>query len=482
MNVHPRGTAFSDPMPLGQEQINVEQTFLGQCIAKPENISEAATKVAPGDFQNNFHGRVFAALVDLHEEGRNPSIEALVARFGDDEIEAGLTPRRYFNLLFGNALQTFHQPFSDTMEVIRDNAARRALSTIGTSLSLQAVDGGSNLLETAGAAMERMDEVLASLRTGHRRAYDAHGAASLALEHLDKEIDPYPSTGLLDLDRMTGGIPRGQSSILAARPGMGKSAAASSIAIRAALKGNSVMFFSLEMTGEQLGSRLLTDLAWTFDDPLYYEDILQRRTFALDERKRRRLKEAQDRLKGLPLAIEEQRGLTMGEIEARARKHANALDRQGSKLDLIVIDHMGLVRSSQRYAGNRVREVAEVSDAIATLAKELDCGMLALCQLNRGVEGRENKRPALADIRDSGAIEEDASLVMFLYRPAYYLEHQRFDDPDAEQARLATLDACRNSLEFLVAKNRNGRLGTVDAFVDIGANAVRNAEVGRNIR
>lgn len=482
MNLQPRGNAFADPMPLGEEQISVEQTLLGQCIAKPESISEAAAKVAPDDFQNEFHRRVFAALVDLQEEGRTPSIEALVARFGDDEIEAGLRPRQYFNTLFNIALTTFHQPLADAVEVVRDNAARRTLASIGTSLSLQVVNGGANLLETAGAAIERMDDVLASLRAGTRRAYDAYGAASLALGHLDSVADPYPSTGLLDLDKVTGGIPRAQSSILAARTGMGKSAAASSMAIRAAMKGNSVQFFSLEMIGEQLGARFLSDLSWTHNDPLYYEDILQRRTLAFDDRKRRRLAEAHARLKGLPIAFEEQRGLTMGEISARARKHANALDRQGSKLDLVVIDHMGLVHASDRYKGNRVREVAEISDGIATLAKDLKCAVLALCQLNRGVEGRENKRPGLADLRDSGAIEEDASLVMFLYRPAYYLEQQRFDDPEMEQARLSALDASRNSLEFIVAKNRNGRLGTVDAFIDIGANAVRNAEVGRNIR
>jgi replicative DNA helicase len=224
---------------------------------------------------------------------------------------------------------------------------------------------------------------------------------------------------------------------------------------------------------------MLTDLAWSYDDPIQYEDILQRRRETFDDRKRRRLAEARDRLRDLPLTIEEQRGLTFGEIAARARKHASALDRHGRKLDLVIIDHMLLVRPSHRYSGNRVREVAEISDGIATLAKDMGTSVLALCQLNRGVEGRENKRPSLADLRDSGAIEEDASLVMFLYRPAYYLEHQRQDNPEAEASRVATLEACRNSLEFIVAKNRNGRMCTVDAFVDIGANAVRNAEVGR---
>lgn len=124
-----------------------------------------------------------------------------------------------------------------------------------------------------------------------------------------------------------------------------------------------------------------------------------------------------------------------------------------------------------------MREVAEISDALASLAKELNVAVVALCQLNRGVEGRDIKRPTLADLRDSGAIEEDANNVTFVYRPAYYLEHMRAEGA-AEAKRLAKLDECRNSLEFIVAKNRNGRVGIVDAFVDIGANAIRDKAYG----
>jgi replicative DNA helicase len=479
MNVMPHGDAFADPMPTADDMLSVEEGLIAACLAKPERILEVSAKISPLDLQNDFHRAVLAALIDLHDEGRNPSVEALVARFGDDEIAPGLTPRQYLMRLFSGALANFYRPLSDIIEVVKDNSARRGIADIGHALAAQAANGASNLLDVGGLAVERLDDVLASLRTGQRRAYDASGAAMLALEHLDSTDAPYPTTGLADLDKVTGGLPLGQSMVLAARPGMGKSAAASTIALRAAMKGHCVLFFSLEMTGEQLGARMLTDLAWTYDDPIFYEDILQRRTMALDERRRRRLAEAHNRLRGLPLTIEEQRGLTFSEIAARARKHAAMLDRQGRKLEVIVIDHMLLVKPSQRYAGNRVREVAETSDGIATLAKNMGVAVLALCQLNRGVEGRENKRPGLADLKDSGAIEEDASVVSFLYRPAYYLEHQRFDDAESERARLEALDACRHSLEIIVAKNRNGRQCTVDAFVDIGANAVRSAEVKR---
>ena len=136
---------------------------------------------------------------------------------------------------------------------------------------------------------------------------------------------------------------------------------------------------------------------------------------------------------------------------------------------------MMLVRSTDRYSGNRVREIGEISEGLNELAQELDVAMVALCQLNRQVEGRENKRPMLSDLRDSGEIEQNASLVMFLYRPAYYLARERSDDPEENEVIGSKLTQLRNKLEFIVDKNRNGRVGVVDAFVDIGANAVRNA-------
>lgn len=482
MNLLPRGDAFANPLSTADEQITVEQTLLAQCLARPERIGEVAARVVPNDLQNEFHRAILSVLVDLHEQGRSPSVEALVARFGDDEIEPGLTPRRYLNTLLKSAIENFHQPMADIIEVVKDAAIRRTFADIGNSLSLQSTSHAGSIVDLAHGVMDRMGDVLASLRSGSPVSYDALEAVDMALRHLDSESPPYPTTGLCDLDRVTGGLPTGQSSILAARPGMGKSAVASSMAARAAMKGYSVLFFSLEMDGKQLGARFIADLAWNTECPVYYEDILRRRKDAFDERKRRLIAGARQKFVDLPIRLIEQPQLTFAEITAMARKHANQLERSGRKLDLLIIDHILLVKASDRYRGNRVREVSEISNGLAALAKELQTSVLGLCQLNRGVEGRENKRPSLADLKDSGTIEEDASLVMFLYRPAYYLEQQRFDDPEMEQARLSALDASRHSLEFIVAKNRNGRLGTVDAFIDIGANAVRNAGVSYGIR
>jgi replicative DNA helicase len=453
-----------------------ERSVIAGLLAKPDLIAEVTAKLVPADFEGEFHRRVIDILIGLHGEGRRPSIEAVVAVTGDDEVAPNLTVRGYLRGLIADSLGTLLLPFDDALETIKDASQRKALSEAGNDLMFGATSGGKSVADLAGEAVARIDDVMASLRSAKRRHYDAAGAGQSAIDLISRDVAPSPTTGLTDLDRMLGGWPRGELSVIAGRPGTGKSAVATSTVLRAARAGHPVCFFSLEMRDEQLGARMLTDLAFTQGDPIFYEDILKRRI--PEERQRARLQAAQQQLKGLPIHIEEQRGLTMAEISARSRKTAAAFERAGTPLQIVVVDHLHIIRSSNRYAGNRVRELAEISDGLATLAKELNVAVVALCQLNRGVEGRDNKRPSMPDLRESGSIEEDASVIIFLYRAAYYLEKQRFDDRDAERARQDMLEQVRNKIEFGVDKNRNGRVGIVDAFVDIGANAIRNASFG----
>jgi len=141
---------------------------------------------------------------------------------------------------------------------------------------------------------------------------------------------------------------------------------------------------------------------------------------------------------------------------------------------LVVVDHLGKVRPSSRYRGNRVQELGELSEAMAHLAKSEDVAVLALHQLNRGVEARDNKRPTIADLRDTGNLEQDADSVMLVYRPAYYLERAREDNPELESLRLKELEAKRNILELNIAKQRNGPTATIELYVDMASNAIRD--------
>jgi replicative DNA helicase len=454
-----------------------ERAVLAACLIKPDRIAEVAARLKPDDIVEPLHKMLLQELVILSDAGRKPSVEALIAVLGDEEIGPQLTVRGYLLQIIKDGLYGHLVPLDDGIEVLRDEARRRQLSSIGGLLTVRATSRAVLVADTAHEAVSELDNILASLREGKARSYDLAQAGSMALSHLDSTDRRYPTTGLVDLDSMTGGWPLGQLSIVAGRPGMAKSALTTSCVTRAGKAGHGCVFFSLEMVGEQLGARLLTDLAYMHREPINYQDILHRRI--ADKRLRGRLEDAQSQLSGLPAIIEQQRGLTMAEIAARCRKHANAFDRRGRRLEAIFIDHIGIMQPSQRYAGQRHRELAEITGGLATLADELDCAVIGLCQLNRGVEVRQDKRPLLADLRDSGAIEEDASLVIFIYRPAYYLEQLRFDDKQAEQERIDDLKRLRHDIEFIVAKNRNGCVGSVTAFIDIGANAIRNASFVR---
>ena len=151
------------------------------------------------------------------------------------------------------------------------------------------------------------------------------------------------------------------------------------------------------------------------------------------------------------------------------------MERAGKRLGLVVVDHLGLVKASSRYAGDKVQETGEICDALASLAKDQDIAVLALHQLNRGTEGRENKRPTMADLRNSGDVEQDADVICFAYRESYYLERAKYDaGSQAELQRQASLEGTRNTLEIIIAKQRNGEPTTVTLYCDMACNVVRD--------
>lgn len=448
-----------------------EQSVIAICLHDASRLDVVLGKLSPSDFVEPIHQQIMQVLAELRAGGRSPSVESIILHLGDKEVVPGMTLRGYLIKLSDGLVTGQLGPWQDATEVLFDQAQRRNLHAIGTELAAAAVACPDTVVEIVARGLTALDDAIAAQRVGRCQVYDLRGSANFALQHLENAGHDYPTTGLDGLDELLGGWPRGQLSIVAGRPGMGKSTAALMSLLTAAKAGSSCLFYSLEMGAEQIGARLLTDLAYSIAQPIFYEDVLHRR---VDERQRARLARAADLLDQLPVLVEEQRGVTVGELCAKTRKQRGKLFREGKRLDIIFVDHILLLRPSSKHAGNRVREVAEISDALATLAKELEVAVVGLCQLNRSVESRENKRPSLSDLRDSGAIEEDASSVTFLYRPAYYLENLRYDDADAEAERLRILQACRNRIELLVAKNRNGRTGVIEAFIDIGASVLRD--------
>ncbi|SDG18842.1 replicative DNA helicase [Pelagibacterium luteolum] len=280
------------------------------------------------------------------------------------------------------------------------------------------------------------------------------------------------TTGLVDLDRATGGFHRRDLAIMAARPSMGKTTIGIEFARAAAMAGHGVGFFSLEMDNAKLGARFASSIANLSGTRVPYQDIIKG---DIGEAQERAIEGARERFRDLPIILEDQSGLTMAQMRAKTESMLEAAERQGCPMQLLLVDHLGKVKPSTRYAGNRNNEIGEITDGLKELAREYEIAVVLLSQLSRGVESREDKRPGLMDLRDSGNIEQDADSVFFLYREAYYLERARPDDPDKRIEWEADLSAVRNAAELIIGKQRNGPTCTIDLFMDMAVSSVGNA-------
>lgn len=247
------------------------------------------------------------------------------------------------------------------------------------------------------------------------------------------------------------------------------SSLAVSLALGAARAKRGVMMFSLEMPVRSLSARMASEAARGQKSHVPYSAAL---AMNLSQHQGEELARHAMAVRDIDMVIDEQAALTASEIAARVRKHKEA----NPNLGLVIVDHIGKVNPSKRYAGNRTAEMTEISNRLAEIAKSERVCVLALSQLNRQVEGRDNKRPGLSDLRDSGSLEQDADVVLFAYRGAYYLERTKEDDDVKEMARTAMLAELMNRLEVGVAKNRNGQTGSVDLYVDMAYNYVRDLE------
>jgi replicative DNA helicase len=326
-------------------------------------------------------------------------------------------------------------------EIVRDRSILRKLVSASDEIA-------TNAFNTKGRAVsEIVDESEQKIfnigEQGKRNSQGFQGMDTLVVKLLDRvqEMADNPNdvtgvpTGFYDLDRMTAGLQAGDLVVLAARPSMGKTALAINIAEHVALnEGLPVAVFSMEMGAAQLAVRIVGSIGRIDQGHL--------RTGKLTDEEWPRLSEAIEKLRTISLHIDESAGLTSSELRANARR----LSRQCGQLGLIVVDYLQLMSGNSSEGENRATELGEISRGLKMLAKELKCPVIALSQLNRSVEQRPDKRPMMSDLRESGAIEQDADIIMFIYRDEYY-----------------TKEACKEPgvAEIIIAKQRNGPTGTV---------------------
>jgi replicative DNA helicase len=461
-----------------QDRFDTEAALIGGLLAGQDaNLYRAAAAIcAPDHFIDPFNARMFGLIGQGVDGGLKafPLVAFVMAQLREDQTlkEIGLTASSKVAKYV-----TYACP-----PIGIEGAARQIKHDFLNDLLKTAVEEGETAdAETHAAEMERLSRAHLDKNEGMvsvgkastdivERLADLHQNGVMAPDYV------YP--GSWDLGRVIKGWRRGRFYVIAGRPGMGKSTTALSLLVHTAKQGAGVLFFSLEMTNAELMEMALCDLAWSRYHRIEYRDLSEPVKDTTESEKRfERIREAGETLAGYPLTIMDRGGMTIADIRSQALMQAQRLEAQGKRLEVICIDHLGLIKPSGKYTNNKVAETEEISAALKALAKELNIAVVALVQLNRGVEGREDKRPSLSDLRWSGAIEQDADVVMFVYREAYYLT-KPVSDPVEDAARMEKLQAAKGELEVIFAKHRGGPCPTIKMFCDMGCGVVRDLQNG----
>lgn len=457
-----------------------EQSLIGAVLLHNEIFGAVGEKLTAADFFEGIHAEIWDILGKLIGAGKRADPRSITP-FLPADLKIGEMPiKKYLARLAAEGAIPNHVP--QLADMIRDHSDRRAMAEVASELGKAQ---GGDPSELAKWAVEQLDGILGARATQDSPSLSLQASVVRAVEaaakaYQDDGAMTGMSYGLRDLDTKLGGLHKGEITLLAGRPGMMKTGIALNFirdlcSVRRNLAGTITkpayrgIMFSLEMGDVLLTQRLMADIIFGEDRTieLSYSKI---RRGQITEKEFEYITQAGRTLAKLPLQIEQQGGITLSEIGAKARSRQR---REG--LDFIVVDYIGLMGVADRYRGNRVSEIAELSSGFIKLAKELNVAMLVLCQLNRLVEAREDKRPRLSDLRESGALEQDASVVIMLYREAYYLQNRepRPGTPEYEKWQMDML-ACWDKIEIQIEKNRNGPTGMIEAYVNPAVNAVRD--------
>lgn len=462
--------------------IEIEQEVLGALLVS-STVAPVLGVLRPDHFIEPIHRRLFEHMLLAHERYGRSALNVVYRMFDRDEVAGwekatALRLSQYLASLAANTTLGLGG-IKLTLQNLIHQTSRIGISVEAERLSLAANDPGADPIQLVRSATRALDDIVVGLRGGSRgkTRFSLSEAADVALDEIQDAINNGGGItgitwGLADINKATGGIHRGEMVVLGARPSMGKTAVGLGIGIKAAQSGAGVGFISLEMGANRLAMRALTDIAYDWNVKVPYSDLI---TGNVSEKDFEKICDAKQHFNALPLWIEQQSGLSISDLRVKVERMQDVADREGKKIDLLIVDYLQLIAASSRYSGNRNNEVSEISSGLRQIARENNLAMIALSQLSRGVESREDKRPMLSDLRDSGSLEQDADTVGFLYREAYYLEKARGKDQNDETDRVDRLIECENKLEFIIAKQRNGAVKTVDLFVDIACSAVRNA-------
>lgn len=419
------------------QNVDAEMSLLGAVLIDEETLADISEHVTAKDFYEKRHGEIYGAMMRLYEKHRPVDLLTLTEELKKKGELEGIGGSAYLTELTNYVPTAAHA--EAYAELVSQKAIRRRLIKASADISELGFDeeySTQELLEKAEAELfsvsdQSLKQDLVSLESILTDSFDR-----LEELHRNKGSLRGVRTGYRDLDNMTAGLQRSDLIILAARPAMGKTTLVTNLAYNVATVAKQpVLFFSLEMSKEQLVDRMLSDASGV--------DSWGIRTGNLSDDDFSKLSDAMGEMAEAPIFIDDTPGLSVLEMRTKARRAAHE-----QPLGLIIVDYLQLMQASGRSDGNRVQEVSEISRGLKLLARELNVPVIGLSQLSRSVESRSPQIPQLSDLRESGSIEQDADIVMFIYREAYY-------NPETER---------ENITDLIIAKHRNGPTGKVELY------------------
>ncbi|MFT6452232.1 MAG: replicative DNA helicase [Halocynthiibacter sp.] len=454
------------PMP---HSIEAEQQLLGAILTNNDAYDRIASIIRPEHFYDPVHRRIYEQAASRIAKNMLASPVTLKAYLEDDEGLKELGGAAYLARLAGAAISSF--AVRDYAQMIYDFAIRRELIALGNDIAgkaskVEADKEPKDQIVDAEQALYALGEEGKSesgFQSFLKAVTDAVNVANAAYQR-DGGMSGV-STGLIDMDKKLGGLHKSDLLILAGRPSMGKTSLATNIAYNiakaykkgklpdgseGAVDGGVVGFYSLEMSAEQLAARILSEASEVPSERIRRGDMT--------EAEFRRFVEAAKQLEACPLFIDDTPALPISQLAARARRL-----KRTHGLDALFVDYLQLVRGTGKNE-NRVNEISEITMGLKAIAKELQIPVIALSQLSRQVENREDKRPQLSDLRESGSIEQDADVVMFVFREEYYKEREKPGDHELDKMAMwqEEMERLHGRAEVVIGKQRHGPIGTVE--------------------
>ncbi len=447
--------------------IQAEQMLLGAILINSKLVDQVSEFLLADHFMEPLHQKIYQAIINITEKGLIATPITLKSMLNQDELFQKADGDKYLAKITTLAMVVINP--SDYGKIIWDLSLKRQLIEIGENIVNQAYDstleqGGLDQLEKAEHSLYN----LASHGNIEKSFTSIRDSVTESLESIDRAMKHSDhvtgvSTGFIDMDKILSGFQNSDLIILAGRPSMGKTAFAMNLAynacqalIKRRAEGDplsSVGFFSLEMSSEQLASRLLSMLTEV--------DSSAMRSGKLNEQHYNKIRQAAIDLAEIPIFVDDTPALSISTIRTRARK----LKRKYN-LGILFIDYLQLIRGTGKNE-NRVLEISQITQSLKAIAKELNIPVVALSQLSRAVEQRPDKKPMLSDLRESGSIEQDADLVMFIYREEYYLLREQPSNGDAKYAEwMEKLNKVHSQMDIFIAKHRNGAVGNIKLHYD----------------